>query len=700
MVYLHLTEVKGRSKIINIRTSLACSLLALMLVIGFAAKPVHATNSQSTSVPYIVENGVQMYEVNPIEAAGWPYRAPGDDTYGGGELIAVSVEFSESVSVDSETTFRIRIGTATRGLVPMINRGDTWIFASFVRSSDSDSDGVWIGDNTETLDHNDTDAIQSTGDSPVNANLTHASPGTQSNHKVKGNATRPKVTNVRIASTPEFGDTYVRNEPIQIEAQFDRAVVVSGGVFARLTSEAFQETVTRSANYVQGSGTAKLMFQHVGLLDMDLDGIAIPENSLAQDGDLTLGPQGGGSIVDKSNGLLANLASNGRSENPKHKVDVRLAGVPEVIAAVQWDWETDTPDTSSIEMDFNIHADPGHFSEDHSLVLVLGWGHIEGHRFAFGLRTDVDKPGTDGSQGKGIIFNRWGTADTSNYSRTTGDGWTEAGNFGGPFISVRRSFDWSTGNYSVRIGKDGDDDEDGRWFGMWVTDKSTGTETKVAAIKFPLADGSQPTIQTRSDVFGSLIAITGESAINATSIPVFEAAVGLPDDSVGDAPNEATVSYSLLGRGITNTNVSYDEDTGKVIMRVGGSTRKATPAGTTLTDLETPQLTASTLNAPASHDGQSAFTFEFRFSEDFSLSYRTLRDSAFTVSGGDVVNARRLDPPSNVGWEITVEPNGNGTVSIVLPATTDCSATGAICTGDGRPFSERLEVAVPGPEDN
>ena len=208
-----------------------------------------------------------------------------------------------------------------------------------------------------------------------------------------------------------------------------------------ITSEAFQETVSRSASYVSGSGTSKLVFEHNSLFDIDLDGIAIPGNSLAENGDLTMGVEGGGSIAGNSGGLLANLASSGRGEDPNHKVDVRLTGVPEVITAVQWDWESDTPDTSSIEIDFSIHDDPGHFSEDHSLVLVLGWGHIEGHRFAFGLRTDVDKPGTDGSQGKGIIFNRWGTADTSSYSRTTGDGWTEAGDFGGPFISVRRSFD-------------------------------------------------------------------------------------------------------------------------------------------------------------------------------------------------------------------------------------------------------------------
>ena len=54
------------------------------------------------------------------------------------------------------------------------------------------------------------------------------------------------------------------------------------------------------------------------------------------------------------------------------------------------------------------------------------------------------------------------------------------------------------------------------------------------------------------------------------------------------------------------------------------------------------------------------------------------------VRGGEVVKARRLEKGKNVRWEITVQPDGDGTVTIVLPATTDCASDGAICTSDGR----------------
>lgn len=45
-------------------------------------------------------------------------------------------------------------------------------------------------------------------------------------------------------------------------------------------------------------------------------------------------------------------------------------------------------------------------------------------------------------------------------------------------------------------------------------------------------------------------------------------------------------------------------------------------------------VTARFDNVPASHDGSTAFTLKLHFSEEFRLSYRTLRDAAFEVSGG------------------------------------------------------------------
>ena len=111
-----------------------------------------------------------------------------------------------------------------------------------------------------------------------------------------------------------------------------------------------------------------------------------------------------------------------------------------------------------------------------------------------------------------------------------------------------------------------------------------------------------------------------------------------------------------------------------------------------------PPLTASTVSVPTSHNGSGEFRFRIAFSEEFSLSYKTLRDDhVFTVEGGKVTGARRLVKGSNIGWEIVVDPDSNGDVTVKLPATTDCDAQGAICTADGRMLSNRLELTVSGP---
>ena len=107
-------------------------------------------------------------------------------------------------------------------------------------------------------------------------------------------------------------------------------------------------------------------------------------------------------------------------------------------------------------------------------------------------------------------------------------------------------------------------------------------------------------------------------------------------------------------------------------------------------------LTATFANMPTTHNG-SAFTFDLIFSENVKAGYARIRDDALTISGGDITSAVRKEQGSNQGWTITVQPDGNGTISITLPETTDCNATGAICTYDGRELSHTNVAAITGP---
>ena len=107
-------------------------------------------------------------------------------------------------------------------------------------------------------------------------------------------------------------------------------------------------------------------------------------------------------------------------------------------------------------------------------------------------------------------------------------------------------------------------------------------------------------------------------------------------------------------------------------------------------------LTASFANAPADHNGKN-FTFQLTFSENVEAGYARIRDHALTVIGGSIASASRTTQGSNQGWNVEVNPTGNGAVTITLPETTDCSASGAICTDDERKLSHTTSVRVAGP---
>ena len=111
-------------------------------------------------------------------------------------------------------------------------------------------------------------------------------------------------------------------------------------------------------------------------------------------------------------------------------------------------------------------------------------------------------------------------------------------------------------------------------------------------------------------------------------------------------------------------------------------------------------LTAEVRGAPETHDGETPFTFELRFSEEVDVSYATLRDTTFETTGGAVRRAQRLGAPSNRGWRITVEPASNAPVVLTLPANRACNSTGGICTASGKQLSNRLLVTVLGPDDS
>ena len=107
-------------------------------------------------------------------------------------------------------------------------------------------------------------------------------------------------------------------------------------------------------------------------------------------------------------------------------------------------------------------------------------------------------------------------------------------------------------------------------------------------------------------------------------------------------------------------------------------------------------------SVPDSHDGTNPVVFRIAFSEEpaTGFSYTTLRDATLNVWQGsriDVRQAKRLSPPSNRRWEVTVDPVSKADITVGLGPTFDCADSGAVCTGDGRELSNSISKVIKGP---
>ncbi|MYG53919.1 MAG: hypothetical protein F4204_16670 [Rhodospirillaceae bacterium] len=111
---------------------------------------------------------------------------------------------------------------------------------------------------------------------------------------------------------------------------------------------------------------------------------------------------------------------------------------------------------------------------------------------------------------------------------------------------------------------------------------------------------------------------------------------------------------------------------------------------------EEPGLAAAFHGLPDGHDSKKRFEFEVRFAEEIpGLRLRTV-EAALQVTGGKAVAVKRAVAGRIRRVTVQVRPDGDGDVTVALPATTDCTAAGAICAADGRKLAA-LTATVPGP---
>ena len=138
--------------------------------------------------------------------------------------------------------------------------------------------------------------------------------GTGGRSNVNSATVPPGVSAVSITSTPAQGDTYGRDETVEVQVTFDREVTVSET--PRVVLE--MGTAFKFADYASGSGTDVLTFRYrVQETDSDSNGLSVISDS-----------SGTGSITDRENGLAADPTFSNISDSPGHKVNGNNVFVP------------------------------------------------------------------------------------------------------------------------------------------------------------------------------------------------------------------------------------------------------------------------------------------------------------------------------------------------------------------------------------
>lgn len=121
------------------------------------------------------------------------------------------------------------------------------------------------------------------------------------------------------------------------------------------------------------------------------------------------------------------------------------------------------------------------------------------------------------------------------------------------------------------------EDEDGVWYGVWITDMSTNETTWGGSLKFPRVDGKAtvlPEMYSTPEIYGP------QPNIRLIDIPEWYVSMKRAEGD-GNKAEWGTLGYSgnESARGTPpNADVQYDRDADVVHLRIGGATQRVGPA--------------------------------------------------------------------------------------------------------------------------
>jgi hypothetical protein len=236
-------------------------------------------------------------------------------------------------------------------------------------------------------------------------------------------------------------------------------------------------------------------------------------------------------------------------------------------------WNFGTPLFTTFEINFKVYDYPrnsdGSISND-GLYFQMNQATINGHGFYYGIQNTVTNPATQVS-GRGFIFSRFGTTDLSNI-QIAPNGFTEAGTYEGPFISVRRYYDWKPQSYKFKLIKTSTDAV-GDWYSIYLKDLVTLQEEFMGAIRFPLVPLNQQGISNNGISWTEIY-----SKVNAnTPLPNWHISVSNPVVNSNTNFVNVLTSYSQT---MQNTDIFYNSTDKEMHFYMGANVCREHSAGT------------------------------------------------------------------------------------------------------------------------
>jgi len=222
---------------------------------------------------------------------------------------------------------------------------------------------------------------------------------------------------------------------------------------------------------------------------------------------------------------------------------------------------------NSLYVNITIYTEP---DNKDGLYFQLYQSTINGVGFYFGLLTGIHY--LDGELiERFVLFSRWETNDLANV-RTVEGGWSEKGDDYGPFVGVRKAYNWTTHRYRFKLAYM-ESDSEADWYGMWVHDIDENSEVFCGSIRFPFGQSGNTGIDKCSTSWTEIY----YKGVRDTPIPRWHVSIDgicATDQMIGT--REMWSVYSS----IQHSDIYYDAATKAIHFIMGPEVTRQHNAGT------------------------------------------------------------------------------------------------------------------------